>query len=57
MLIFILLIPVFSYFEVPFATLILEALALFSFGTSWLIKVRALGDKGNWGKMVYRESH
>lgn len=57
MLVFILLIPVCSFFEVPYATLIFEALALFSFGTSWLIKGRALGDKGNLGKMVYRESH
>lgn len=57
MLVFILLIPVLDCLKAPYSTLICEALALFSFGTSWLIKGRALGDKGNWGKMVYRESH
>ncbi|MFA6404189.1 MAG: DUF998 domain-containing protein [Salinivirgaceae bacterium] len=52
---FIVLIPIFSAFKVMYATLILEALALFAFGTSWLIKGRALGDTGKLGEKVYRE--
>jgi hypothetical protein len=54
-LLFIVLIPVFSAFKVMHATLILEAFALFAFGTSWLIKGRALGDKGILGEKIYRE--
>jgi len=38
-----------------YSTLLFEALMLFFFGTSWLIKGRALGDKGMIGKNVYRE--
>ncbi len=37
------------------ATLVFEAIALFFFGTSWLIKGRALGDKGMIGRKLYRE--
>lgn len=37
------------------STLILEALALIAFGTSWLIKGRLLGDKGKIGVVLYRE--
>ncbi|CAM3483156.1 hypothetical protein [Sphingobacterium prati] len=37
------------------ATLVFEAIALFLFGTSWLIKGRALGDKGHIGEKLYRE--
>lgn len=36
-------------------TLICEAVSLFAFGTAWLIKGRALGDKGILGKKLYRE--
>lgn len=39
----------------PKATLVLEALALTAFGTSWLVKGRFLGDKGKIGRMLYRE--
>ena len=39
----------------PKATLILEALALTAFGTSWLVKGRFLGDKGKIGRILYRE--
>jgi hypothetical protein len=37
------------------STLILEALALIAFGTSWLIKGRVFGDKGKIGVVLYRE--
>lgn len=37
------------------STLILEAMALFLFGTAWLIKGRALGDEGKIGEKIYRE--
>lgn len=50
MLGFILLVPILAYTKLPYTTLICEALALFSFGTSWLIKGRALGDKGKMGR-------
>ena len=39
------------------STLILEALALIAFGTSWLIKGRVLGDKGKVGMILYREKN
>ncbi|MBK7888511.1 MAG: hypothetical protein IPJ86_14900 [Bacteroidetes bacterium] len=55
MLFFILLVPILAYTGLPYTTLICEALALFSFGTSWLIKGRALGDKGKMGEKIYRE--
>jgi hypothetical protein len=55
---FIVMIPVFAILDVfRSATLLFEALALFSFGTSWLIKGRALGDKGKVGQRIYRESN
>lgn len=55
-LVLIILIPVslkLNLFE--YSTLILEALALFFFGTAWLIKGRALGDEGKIGEKLYRE--
>jgi hypothetical protein len=56
MLVFILLTPICAKFKCfPYSTLVFEALMLFSFGTSWLIKGRALGDKGKIGKNIYRE--
>jgi len=51
-LLFIVLIP-FSLFN--YSTLVFEALSLFVFGISWLIKGRALGDQGIIGKKLYRE--
>ena len=51
-LLFIILIP-FSLFK--YSTLVFEALALFMFGISWLIKGRALGDEGMIGEKLYRE--
>jgi hypothetical protein len=44
------LLPKFQY-----STLILEALSLFAFGISWLIKGRALGDQGRIGEILYGE--
>lgn len=41
----------------PYSTLIFEALALWAFGISWLIKGRVLGDKGKIGRTLYREKH
>jgi hypothetical protein len=38
-----------------YSTLIFEALMLFAFGISWLIKGRILGDKGEVGKKLYNE--
>jgi cellulose synthase/poly-beta-1,6-N-acetylglucosamine synthase-like glycosyltransferase len=50
------LIPLCSYFQFfKYSTLVLEALSLFFFGTAWIIKGRALGDKGNTGKALYGE--
>jgi len=55
-LLFIILIPVFSILHIfKYSTLLFEALALFSFGISWLIKGRVLGDKGKIGERIYRE--
>jgi hypothetical protein len=56
-LLFVALVPVLAHYEVSYGTLICEALALFSFGFSWLIKGRALGDKGMTGRMIYRENN
>ena len=50
------MIPIFSIINVfSYSTLLFEALALLSFGISWLIKGRVLGDKGIVGKKIYRE--
>jgi len=52
----IVLIPIFASLEIiDNSTLILETIALFSFGISWLIKGRILGDKGKIGEKLYRE--
>ena len=55
-IILMLLVPVSERLKLfKFSTLILETLALFLFGTAWLIKGRALGDKGEIGEKFYRE--
>lgn len=41
----------------PYTTFLFELLALAVFGFVWLIKGRAFGDKGSWGRMVYHESN
>lgn len=54
----IIMVPVFGKIAVfPYSTILFEALALFFFGTSWLIKGRVLGDKGRIGRKLYREVH
>lgn len=55
-LVLIFLIPVSEELELfEYSTLILESLALFFFGSAWLIKGRALGDEGKLGEKLYRE--
>ena len=55
-IVLIILVPVSEEFELfRYSTLVLEALALFFFGTAWLIKGRALGDEGKMGEKLYRE--
>jgi hypothetical protein len=57
-LVFIIMIPIFSIIDIfYYSTLLFEALALFAFGISWLIKGRVLGDKGRVGERIYRESN
>jgi hypothetical protein len=56
MLVLLVLTPIFSFADVfSYSTLTFEALMLLLFGISWLIKGRALGDKGEIGEKVYRE--
>jgi len=57
MLCFLILVPILSSLKLSYSTLICEALALFSFGISWIIKGRALGDKGKIGEKIYREKN
>lgn len=53
---FIILVPVCEILKIfPESTLVLETLSLIAFGSAWLIKGRALGDKGRLGMMLYRE--
>lgn len=53
---FMIMVPVLDKLNLfPGSTLVLEALALIAFGTAWLIKGRVLGDKGEIGRMLYRE--
>lgn len=54
---FIILIPLFAVLKFSYTTLIFEALALIAFGISWLIKGRALGDRGIIGEKIYREDN
>ena len=56
MLLFLILVPLFSMLNIfSYSTITFEALTLFAFGISWLIKGRALGDKGTVGEKLYRE--
>ncbi|MDR7209399.1 hypothetical protein [Flavobacterium piscis] len=55
---FIIMVPVAERFNLfPYSTLVFEALSLFAFGTAWLIKGRALGDKGIIGQKLYQEDN
>jgi hypothetical protein len=57
-LVFIIMVPVSESLKFfTYSTLVLEALALFAFGIAWLIKGRALGDKGVIGKKLYQENN
>jgi len=57
-LVFIVMVPVSETLKLfSYSTLVFEALALFSFGIAWLIKGRALGDKGIIGKKLYQENN
>lgn len=57
-LLFILMVPIAEKFHLfPYSTLVFEALSLFAFGTAWLIKGRALGDKGIIGQKLYQENN
>lgn len=54
----IIMIPTFEILKLfPYSTLIFEALSLFAFGIAWLIKGRALGDKGVIGQKLYQENN
>jgi hypothetical protein len=58
MLALLVLTPIFSYMDVfSYSTLTFEALMLFAFGISWLVKGRVLGDKGEIGEKLYREDN
>lgn len=50
-------IPIFAHFKYTNSTLLFETIALNAFGIAWLIKGRALGDKGRIGRMLYREEN
>ncbi|MES2767443.1 MAG: hypothetical protein V4642_16325 [Bacteroidota bacterium] len=54
-IVFIIMVPLCAYLEVPYATLIFEAFSLFAFGLAWLVKGRALSDMLSLQKM-YGES-
>lgn len=57
-MVFIIMIPICDLLNLfRRSTLILEALSLIAFGIAWLIKGRALGDKGKIGLMLYREKN
>ncbi|MGO4770686.1 hypothetical protein ACEN2I_03410 [Flavobacterium sp. W22_SRS_FK3] len=57
-LFFIIMVPVSEQLKLfPYSTLVFESLSLFAFGIAWLIKGRALGDKGVIGKKLYQESN
>ena len=58
MLLFLILVPVFDAMNLfRTSTLLLEALMLFAFGISWLVKGRFLGDTGSIGRLLYREEN
>lgn len=57
-ILFIILIPVFDILKVfKSSTLFFEALSLFAFGVSWLIKGRGFGTGGKVGRILYREDN
>ncbi|WP_428229975.1 hypothetical protein [Flavobacterium sp.] len=57
-IVFVVLVPISENLKLfPYSTLIFEALSLFAFGIAWLIKGRALGDKGLIGQKLYQENN
>lgn len=57
-IVFVVMVPIFEVLKLyPYSTLIFEALSLFAFGIAWLIKGRALGDKGIIGQKLYQENN
>lgn len=57
-IVFVIMVPVAGQLKLfPYSTLVFEALSLFAFGTAWLIKGRALGDKGVIGQKLYQENN
>ncbi|WP_417942372.1 hypothetical protein [Flavobacterium sp. RS13.1] len=57
-IVFIIMVPVSEILKLyTYSTLIFESLSLFAFGIAWLIKGRALGDKGIIGKKIYQENN
>lgn len=57
-IVFIIMVPLSDKFNLfPYSTLVFEALSLFFFGVAWLIKGRALGDKGVMGRKLYQENN
>lgn len=57
-IVFVILVPISESLKLfTYSTLVLEALALFAFGIAWLIKGRALGDKGVIGQKLYQENN
>lgn len=55
-LIFIVMVPISAQLNLfESSTFVFEALSLFAFGIAWLIKGRALGDKGKRGEILYCE--
>lgn len=57
-IVFVVMVPVFEVLKLyTYSTLIFESLSLFAFGIAWLIKGRALGDKGIIGQKLYQENN
>ncbi|MBS7233203.1 hypothetical protein KHA90_19475 [Flavobacterium psychroterrae] len=57
-IVFVIMVPIAETFNLfNYSTLVFEALSLFAFGIAWLIKGRALGDKGVIGQKIYQENN
>lgn len=57
-IVFVVMVPIAETFSLfNYSTLVFEALSLFAFGIAWLIKGRALGDKGVIGQKLYQENN
>jgi hypothetical protein len=57
-ILFVVLVPISEALKLfRYSTLVFEALSLFAFGIAWLVKGRALGDKGIIGEKLYQEKN